>query len=233
MNQSSTPWRAWACEGFRSRRHCGYADRGPYFPHPRHPGEIQMIERATRRGAAAVALFALLLAFVAACTGKDANHSPTATPLTDAASPTPAVDASVADASTRILAAYRGYQTAYQAAAAVPNPQDTALLKYIGDPLLTQVRQDLRLLKANGLLRRGTPKINTTVTVQLTATPPVATIQDCYDVSDVHVINKATGKSADAPGQATRYIVTSQAKFFGGSAGWLIVQSNADRNSTC
>jgi hypothetical protein len=193
-----------------------------------------MIERATRRGAAAVALFALLLAFVAACTGRDATHSPTATPLTNAASPTPTVDASVADASTRILAAYRGYDTAYQAAAAVPNPQDTALLRYIGDPLLTQVRQDLRLLKANGLVRRGTPKINATVaTVQLTATPPVATIQDCYDVSDVHVINKATGRSADAPGQATRYLVTSQAKLFGGSTGWLIVQSNADRNSTC
>jgi hypothetical protein len=191
-----------------------------------------MIERGTRRGAAALALVALMLVFVAACTGKGATDSPTPSP--SAASPTPTADASVADASTQILAAYRGYQTAYKAAAAVPNPTDTALLKYIGDSLLTQVRQDLRLLKANGLVRRGTPKINATVTtVALTATPLVATIRDCYDVSDVHVINKATGKSADAPGQATRYLVTSQAKLFGGSTGWLIVQSNADRKSTC
>ena len=188
--------------------------------------------RTYRRYAAVAVMMTSALA-VAACTGKGVSGTPTPTPSA-AASLTPSVDASVAVASAQILAAYRGYQAAYQSAAAAPNPDDTALLKYIGDPLLTQVRQDLRLLKTNGLVRQGTPKINATVTrVQLTTTPPVAMIQDCYDVSDVHVINKATGKSADAPGQATRYLVTSQAKFFGGSTGWLIVQSDADRNNKC
>jgi hypothetical protein len=182
--------------------------------------------------ALACAVLTAMTATLAACGGH-----PTGQPSTSpqpAAPSSPSVDPSVAAASAQILAAYNGYQLAYQAAGAVPDPQNADLRKYVGDPLLTQVRQDLNLLKANGLARKGAPKTSPKITeLQLGATPPVGTIQDCYDVSDVHVYNKATGKPADAPGQATRYVVTSQAKFFGGSDGWLIVQSDADRSRPC
>ena len=184
------------------------------------------------RGLAWVALVAAAVT-LAGCGGGHPQGQASSAPPSPAPS-SPSVDPGVAAASERILAAYNGYQLAYQAAGAVPDPQSPELRKYIGDPLLTPVRQDLNLLKANGLMRKGAPKTSPKITeLQLGATPPIGTIQDCYDTSDVHVINKATGKSADAPGQATRYVVTSQAKFFGGSNGWLIVQSDADRSRPC
>jgi hypothetical protein len=182
--------------------------------------------------ALACAVLTAMTVTLAACGGGHPTGQPSSSP--PAAPSSPSVDPSVAAASEQILAAYNGYHLAYQAAAAVPDPQNAELRKYIGDPLLTQVRQDLNLLKANGLARKGAPKTSPKITeLQLGGTPPVGTIQDCYDVSEVHVYNKATGKSADAPNQATRYVVTSQAKFFGGSDGWLIVQSDADRNRAC
>jgi hypothetical protein len=186
-----------------------------------------------RRRAAAGMLAMLTLGTAAGCTS-GTTGSPPPNPTPRSAEATPSAAPSVDVTTTQILATYRSYQDAYQAAAAVPNPDDAELRKYVGDPLLTQVLQDLRLLKTNGLVRRGTPKVSPTVAeAQLTATPPVATIQDCYDVSDVHVVNRTTGKSADAPSQATRYVVMSQAKFFGGPTGWLIVQSDADRSRAC
>jgi hypothetical protein len=149
-------------------------------------------------------------------------------------SPSSTIDAAQADANRKVLAAYNGYINAQVAAAAIPDPDSKDLRKYAGDPLLAQMRYDLNLLKTNGLVRQGAPKVAPKVTeLQLGATPPVATVEDCYDVSDQHVVNKATGKSADAPGQSKRYIVTSQAKFFGGQDGWLIVQSDADRSRQC
>lgn len=205
---------------------------GPRDPRGVDPDRCREVLSLIRR-TTICALVVLLLGSAGGCRGGDPAGSPTPPPASTI-SPSPSVDPSIAAATTQILARYRGYQNAYRAAAAAPNADDSALRKYIGDPLLTQVRQDLRLLKANGLVRQGTPHISPAVNeVQLTATPAIASIQDCYDVGDVHVINKATGKSADAPNQATRYRVTSRAKFFGGSTGWLIVQSDADRNSTC
>jgi hypothetical protein len=134
----------------------------------------------------------------------------------------------------KVLAAYEGYHRAYDAAAAIPDPKAADLTKYLGDPLLSQVRVDLQTLASNGLQRQGSAKTSPKVVdVLLDATPPVATIQDCYDITDAHVINRGTGKRADPPDQAKRYVVTSQAKYFNESIGWLIVASEAERGRSC
>jgi hypothetical protein len=177
---------------------------------------------------------AMVVAVVAGCGDGQPTAQPSTAPPPSAAPASPSVDPSVAAASAQILAAYNGYQLAFQAAGKVPDPQNADLSRYVGDPLLSQVRQDLTLLKVNGLVRKGAPKTHPEITeLQLGATPPVGVIRDCYDVSGVHVVNRATGRSADAPRQATRYVVTSQAKYFGGQRGWLIVTSDADRNRPC
>jgi hypothetical protein len=173
----------------------------------------------------------LLAGSLAGCTHKRAA-GPDNSPPPAAASPSASSRQDIA--ARKILEAYDGYHRTYDAAASIPDPKAAELTKYIGDPLLSQVRIDLQTLAGNGLQRQGSSKRSPKVTDLLVdATPPVATIQDCYDVTDAHVVNRNTGKRVDPPDQAQRYVVTSQAKFFNEQIGWLIVKSEAERTRPC
>jgi hypothetical protein len=182
------------------------------------------------RGLIASLALLLLAGSLAGCTGRRAA-GPDKSPPSNAASPSASSRQDIA--ARKILDAYEGYNRVYDAAAAIPDPK-ADLTKYLGDPLLSQVRADLQTLAANGLQRQGSAKTSPKVTdLLLDATPPVATIQDCYDITDAHVVNRSTGKRADPPDQAKRYVVTSQAKYFNESIGWLIVKAEAERTRPC
>lgn len=160
-------------------------------------------------------------------------------PRTEPSSPLPSALSPSDDPTTavavRILAVYNGYLVAYRAAVAAPDPNETTeLRRYIGDPLLSQVGDTLQLLVNNNLVVQGGPKTNPRITeLRVGATPPVATIEDCYDISEQHVLDKATGARKDPPNLALRYQVTYQAKFFDQTIGWLIVQGDAHRDRPC
>ncbi len=153
------------------------------------------------------------------------SATPTAVPSPD---PTAA-------ATTQILAAYHGYLAAHRAAGAAPDPAKLEeVKKYVGDPLLSKISDNVQLLSKNNLVVQGGPTVDPKLTeLQLGATPPIATIEDCYDITTQRVVDKTTGANRNPPGQALRYRVTSKAKYFGDQLGWLIVEGQAHRDQPC
>jgi hypothetical protein len=137
------------------------------------------------------------------------------------------------EAPTKALAAYVGYWEAYVTAAANPGNPAPDLAKFVADPLLTQLRLNLRQYRDNDIVHKGRPTWTPRATeVNTTAAPYTVVIEDCFDSAGWEPVFASTGKSAAAPGQATRYVITSTVKSFE-VHGWLVVESRADRSRSC
>lgn len=131
------------------------------------------------------------------------------------------------------LAAYAGYWSAYVTVAADLNASTVDLNKYVGDPLLTELMFTVKQTRANGIVYKGHPTSTPgRTTVNDTASPVSVSIDDCFDAAGWEPVFASTGKSAAAPGQVNRYMITSTVSLFEGR-GWLVVESRADRSATC
>lgn len=156
--------------------------------------------------------------------------------MTAAASSSPTttapVDPTVAAAEAAILKAYRGYWDAKVAIYADP-PQSVApdLQTYAVDQALADVGQTQLTLRQSGILFRGSPAIQPTVSDVVVGNGGTATITDCVDSTNWQPVYAATGASAAAPGQAPRLITTSTAYFYDGR--WTIRASVVNRDKTC
>lgn len=179
-----------------------------------------------------------LVAAIVAVTGCNGTRpADEVTPSTGAAAssaaPAPTVDSKEQQAREAVLAAYNGYREAYVAAAAAPDPDKTDLPKYVADPLLSQLKFELRRNREDGLVMKGRPRWNPRVTtINVTNRPFNAQVQDCFDNANVDVVDKATGRSVLASGQTTRYVVTAEAVLYDDGR-WLIRQATANRERTC
>lgn len=137
------------------------------------------------------------------------------------------------DAPTKALAAYNGYWETYVTAAANPGAPTPNLAKYVADPMLTTLRVTLRQFRDQGIVYKGRPIWAPRATsVNTTAVPYSVSIEDCFDSAAWTPVFASTGKSAAAPGQANRYVITSTVKLFD-VEGWLVVESRADRSRSC
>ncbi len=133
-------------------------------------------------------LFGVVLA-AGGCTHKSATTPPSSAPSSPAGSPSPSVDPVLAKA----IDAYNGYIAAYASASQTANPDDPNLANYIGDPLLTLTRHNIRVLKNAGQVQLGAQ----TATVKssqanLNANPPTVTINACLDYSQLKLVYQAT-----------------------------------------
>ena len=139
--------------------------------------------------------------------GGSAGPGPTTSPTQTAASKSP--QQAVSESA---LAAYNGYREAYVAASATANANDPELAKYAIDPALAQLKYDLFQMNRQGLVTTGRPTWRPQVTsVNLATAPHTVEIRDCLDITNWQTIHKDTGKPAEAPGQAQRFVVTAQA----------------------
>jgi hypothetical protein len=137
------------------------------------------------------------------------------------------------DASTRAIAAYNGYWDTFVKAAANPAAPTPDLATYVADPLLTELRLTLRQIRDQGIVYKGRPTSSPRATSSNTTTAPFSVaIEDCFDSTDWVPVYSANGQSAAAPGQASRYVITSTMKLFDAN-GWLVVETAADRGRAC
>lgn len=185
-----------------------------------------------RRVAPAVALVAALTAV--ACDGKSATPAASPSAAASSAPPAPSVDPSIAAATQAAVTAYNGYFTAYATAATTANPDDPNLATYIGGPLLSLSRHNLRTLKAHGAVEVG--DVNTRVTgsaANLNASPPAVTIQACVDYTDYRLVYQTN--QSPVPNSALkikRYTTTATVNLFADGR-WRVAADTPHRTTPC
>ncbi|MFF0097704.1 hypothetical protein ACFYO8_00090 [Micromonospora sp. NPDC005257] len=160
----------------------------------------------------------------------DGTPSPTAT--ASSAAPSATADAENAAASTAALTAYRNYVHAY-VTASNKGDYNAKLDRFVADPALPTVRQDLLIKFQQGLITKGEPSSTPAVrSVDTSRRPFTAEIEDCFDTGTWDVVSKKTGKSVRTEGQVTRYVVTAKAELFDDGQ-WRIREVNAQRERPC
>ncbi len=182
----------------------------------------------------AAAVLLLALATIAGCsearpTGSPPTTTPTAKTTTDSPSPTPEPEAS---AEAAVLEVYRAFTEAASEAQASPNKPPSAIRRYAIDKALADVLATVALYRQQEIVVRGTPDHDPeVVALALRKVPAVATIRDCVDLTRVEVTYRETGKSAYAPNQSRRHIVTAKATVFDGR--WMIREVAANQKQPC
>jgi hypothetical protein len=148
-------------------------------------------------------------------------------------SSSPSAVAAVQDAAVKALASYDSFRATVVAASTTADYNNADLAKFVADPLLGQVRHSLYVDSANGLVRTGRPRWSPSATaVNVTTHPYTVQITDCFDNGDWTPVHKATGKSAAASGQASRYVVNATVKQYDDGR-WLVQAATADRSRSC
>jgi hypothetical protein len=191
------------------------------------------VARLGRRGAR-LGLAAVLLAALVACTGEDdpsATPTPTPSPTaTSTPSPTPTTPPLSAE-DQAALQVYRQFWDAVAEARAIPDPANKRLPRLASGTALTDEQAFLFTLQRQGVVFEGGPKLDPEITDREAEPVPSVTVTDCIDSSDWRSIRVATGESAAAPGQETRfYTVTRLEKF---DDQWLVFTIETDRSRTC
>jgi hypothetical protein len=144
-----------------------------------------------------------------------------------------ATPASPADAAKQqALAAYNGMWTEFEKAGTTSDWQDQALGQYATGVALTNLTRGLYADHANGLITRGAPTLNPSVT-SLTppANPTSVVIADCADSTKYLKFNASNGQPApDGPGgrRSIRATVQKQA-----SGQWKISDFDVQELGTC
>lgn len=182
-----------------------------------------------RRIAKMSSCFALALGLayaLAGCSGSSSS-GPDATPsaVPSAAMPSP-VDSAEEQTRQDVIAVYDGYLEAYVKASATADYRTKELAKFVGEPLLGQLLNNLQNMSRSGVHNEGRPTWSPTVT-ELQLDAGEAVIQDCFDSTNWN----AVGGEAPPTTQAKRYPVVVKVKRV--SEKWYVYESTARRSSTC
>jgi len=143
------------------------------------------------------------------------------------AKPTPAAEAAAASGA---LTAFRGYRMVVDEAGAGKYNADPRLGTYIGGLLFRETAIGLYNMKLAGIASVGRIKDDVHVADVSLATQTVQ-LAGCRDTSEFHFVVKATGKSADTPGQPKRFEFTAVAQFQHGR--WLITATKPLKGQAC
>jgi len=131
-----------------------------------------------------------------------------------------------------VLEAYRGYWAVKVRVYSDPTqPVPPELEVYAIDTALTDVGTAQLTFQSNGIKVVGEPTLDPGVSGVVTGAETTATITDCVDGSAWTPVYVATGKSAAAPGMASRLTTTSTATYFVDR--WTIQSSTVDREAPC
>ncbi|MET7879843.1 hypothetical protein ABZS52_23290 [Micromonospora profundi] len=156
--------------------------------------------------------------------------SPASTPFSAATSM--AVNGEDAEARAAALAAYQNYVRMY-VTASNKGDYNAKLDKFVADPALLTVRQDLLIKFQQGLVTKGQPVSAPAVSkIDTSQRPFTAEVEDCFDTGRWDVVSKKTGKSVRTTGQATRYVVIAKAELFDDGQ-WRIREVSAQRERPC
>lgn len=184
-----------------------------------------------RRQAAAGILLALVT--ISGCTDARPDDAAPTTPASSTAPTTPGPTADPqAAVKADVLAAYRGFWTAANAAERRPNRAPDALRRYASDKALAGALATVALYRQQGIVVRGQPVHDPdVVNLSLGTDPATALIRDCVDLTGVEAIYRETGKSALAPNQSRRHVATATTAMVNGQ--WVVREVAADRTTAC
>jgi hypothetical protein len=110
------------------------------------------------------------------------------------------------------------------------DPTKRPLYPYAAGSFLAFLERDLDLMRENGYIRTGTPKVALRRVVSVSPTSVV--VEACVDDTATDTVNKTTRKSVAAPNQNKKYPATLRAGLYPDNA-WRWVESYADRGSSC
>lgn len=194
--------------------------------------EAELPPRRTKSEVSLVALVAAAFGLLAACTsGASADRtSSAASPVSASSATTPSPDPTK-QAADAALAAYRGFRQAEVRAEAKADPKGSGLERYAFDKALDGVYSAVLYFRQQGIVVRGAPTLNPTVTSVTLGAPSRAVITDCFDTSKWEAVYKATGKSAVASGQPRRTVVTAAVEVYRGQ--WMVRTVINQRDRTC
>ncbi len=172
---------------------------------------------------------------VGACSSRipDVETQPNQAPAAASRAPLGAQDQKTVDA------AWQGYQqlnTIYVKAAQTgvydwnADPVKRPMYQYAAGGYLSALERDLGMMRDQGLLRTGEPKV--TLRRVMSVSPNSIIIESCVDDTSTDTINKTTKKSVAIAGQNKKYPVTLRAGLYPDGL-WRWVESRADRGSTC
>ncbi|MEU8045723.1 hypothetical protein AB0B71_16465 [Micromonospora echinofusca] len=193
---------------------------------------MTLVATASRSFRVGVWCLAASLLGATGCMGEEpaAESDPTSTAA--AASPSPTANAEDAEAGAAALTAYRNYVRSY-VTASNKGDYNAKLDRFVADPALLTVRQDLLIKFQQGLVTKGEPVSAPVVSkVDTSRRPFTAEVEDCFDTGKWDVISKKTGKSVRTEGQATRYVVIAKAELFDDGR-WRVREVNAQRERRC
>jgi hypothetical protein len=190
------------------------------------PGPVR---RTTVRCRWSVAAMLLLLA---GCTSTSKAPHPLSSSAaqTASASPSPSIPADQAEAETKALAAYNAYRE-YQVKAMTSGHYEEKVMKgFIGSPELNIMIHALFVQESDGVTFTGRPTWSPTVaSVNLTSTPPIVVIHDCFDVSGFTPL--VQGKPVTTPSDVKRQDITVQVEQVSGK--WYVFQAKTAAGTKC
>ncbi|MEV0881370.1 hypothetical protein AB0I85_26455 [Micromonospora echinofusca] len=193
---------------------------------------MTLVATASRSFRVGVCCLAASLLGATGCTGEEpaAESDPTSTAA--AASPSPTANAEDTEAGAAALTAYQNYVRSY-VTASNKGDYNAKLDRFVADPALLTVRQDLLIKFQQGLVTKGEPVSAPAVSkVDTSRRPFTAEVEDCFDTGKWDVISKKTGRSVRIEGQATRYVVIAKAELFDDGR-WRVREVNAQRERRC
>lgn len=192
----------------------------------------------TRHAVRASAVVLAALVAVSGCTSQSVDpspsqattHSTTATPPTSPSPSSPTPDAT-AVAAVQVRKAYLDFQYAVAEAQRTANAHSRKLERFGADAALAQARGFLLDLAHSGIVFRGAPVFDPVVTRVQIDTQRTGWVRDCIDSTNWKPVFKATGKSAQAPGQHAR--VPAEASVWWNGQRWVVRTLTVDRSQTC
>jgi type II secretory pathway pseudopilin PulG len=190
---------------------------------PRHGG-TNVTTRINRRPIFA-AVLGLTLSAIGGCSN-DPTPEPSASVSSAGAMVSATANAVEEQARQEVLAAYNGYLEAYVKASATADYNTQELAKFVGEPLLGQLLNNLFNMSRSGVHNDGRPTWSPTVT-ELRLDSNEAVVQDCFDSTNWN----AVGGKVQPTTQAKKYPVVVKVKRVNGK--WYVYESAAQRGSTC
>jgi len=121
---------------------------------------------------------------------------------------------------------------AYDAAVAVPNPDDAALAMYATGNALKTLTSGLQSVKGQGLKGTGAVVVAPKVTAVSPASAPTdVSLSDCMDTSGTHIVRASPGPPySDSPGGRRLATATVQRQ---GDGSWKVTDFGIRGVGTC
>ncbi|MEV6968965.1 hypothetical protein AB0M47_27985 [Hamadaea sp. NPDC051192] len=104
------------------------------------------------------------------------------------------------------------------------------LYPYAAGTYMSALERDLDIMREQGFLRKGSPRV--TLRRVVSVSPTSIVVEVCVDDSGTDTVSRKTGKSVVKSGQNQRYPVTMRAGLYP-DAKWRWVESRADRAASC